>query len=100
MTLPTRFDAGRRRLLAASLGSVSVAPAFSQGMQGTQGIAAANREIYMYQGPDREERLLQGARKEGVVSVYTSLNTRDSGPLAAAFEKKYGVTVQLWRSGS
>ena len=94
MTLPSRIDATRRRLLAASLGALAAAPARAQDL------AARNREIYMYRGADREERLLQGAKKEGQVSVYTSLNTRDSGPLTAAFEKKYGIGVTLWRSGS
>jgi iron(III) transport system substrate-binding protein len=34
------------------------------------------------------------------VVIYTSLNTQDSGPLTAAFEKKYGVKAQIWRSSS
>ena len=51
-----------------------------------------------YQGADREARLLEGARREGTVAVYTSLSPTESQPLAAAFEKKYGVRVQLWRA--
>ena len=90
----THFDSRRRRLLAASLGAVAVRRGLAQD------VAARNRDIYLYKGADREALLAQGARKEALVSVYTSLNTRDSGPLAAAFEKKYGVVVQLWRSGS
>jgi iron(III) transport system substrate-binding protein len=34
------------------------------------------------------------------VVVYTSLNTQDSGPLAAAFEKKHGVRTEVWRASS
>ncbi|MGE5098099.1 MAG: ABC transporter substrate-binding protein [Betaproteobacteria bacterium] len=51
-------------------------------------------------GPDRESKLLEAARKEGTVSVYTSLVSKDMGTLAAAFEKKYGVKVSYWRAGS
>jgi iron(III) transport system substrate-binding protein len=51
-------------------------------------------------GPDREARLLDGARKEGEVNVYTSLVVEDIGALAAAFEKKYGVRVKYWRASS
>ena len=54
----------------------------------------------MLEAADRQARVLAGARKEGVVAIYTSLNTQDSVPLTAAFEKKYGVKTQLWRSSS
>src|SRR3989440_9902836 len=59
-----------------------------------------HRDLYMYKGADREQRILQGAKKEGQVVVYTSLNLKDSVPIAEAFEKKYGVKLQLWRSSS
>jgi iron(III) transport system substrate-binding protein len=32
--------------------------------------------------------------------VYTSLNLKDSVPITQAFEKKYGVKIELWRSSS
>jgi iron(III) transport system substrate-binding protein len=54
----------------------------------------------MYQGADRDQRVLAGAKKEGRVVVYTSLNTKDSVPIVEVFEKKYGVKVDLWRSSS
>jgi iron(III) transport system substrate-binding protein len=57
-------------------------------------------DILQYQGPDREKRLIEQARKEGTVSLYTSLAPTESQPMAAAFEKKYGVKVDLWRSQS
>ncbi len=57
-------------------------------------------EIYLYQGADREQRLLAAARKEGVVVIYTSLNLKDSIPITEAFEKKTGVKTSLWRAGS
>src|SRR5580765_7428750 len=59
---------------------------------------AGNAAIYAYQGADRAERLAAGARKEGALVLYTSLATSESVPLTQAFEKKYGVKVQMWRS--
>jgi iron(III) transport system substrate-binding protein len=66
-------------------------PAFAQDKQ-------ALSPIYLYKGADREQRLMEGARKEGTVSVYTSLNLKDSAPIVDAFEKKYGIKVTLWRA--
>lgn len=52
-----------------------------------------------YDGPDREKRLAQGARREGGLNVYTSMTDRDIAELGRAFEKKYGVKVNAWRGG-
>ena len=64
------------------------------------GRGESNKKIYLYQGADREQKILQQAKKEGVVNIYTSLNLKDSVPLTEIFEKKYGVKVSLWRAGS
>jgi len=61
---------------------------------------ASLKDIYNYQGADREQKLLAMARKEGVVTLYTSLNLKDSLPITEAFEKKYGIKVSVWRGGS
>src|SRR5882672_2082471 len=87
-------DRRRRQLMLASLGSAALPAALAQDAQ------ARNRELYLYRGADRESRLLAGAKKEGSFNLYTSLNTRDSGPITDAFEKKYGVKTKLWRSSS
>lgn len=57
-------------------------------------------EIYAYHGADRNQRLLDGARREGSLALYTSLNLKDSVPITAAFEKKYRIKVALWRASS
>lgn len=49
---------------------------------------------------DRTARLLPGARKEGVVLVYTTLPPANLDRLAADFDKRYGVKLQVWRAGS
>jgi ABC-type Fe3+ transport system substrate-binding protein len=61
---------------------------------------ATATDVALYTGADRLEKLVAGAKKEGSVSVYTSLQTVDIGRLGTAFEKKYGVKVIPWRSGS
>ena len=61
---------------------------------------AQHKNVYMYQGADREQRLLAGAKKEGELTLYTSAQADDIGAVAKAFEAKYGVKVQMWRAGS
>jgi len=56
--------------------------------------------IVQYDRADREQFLAAGAKKEGEVSVYTSLISDDLTALSTAFEKKYGVKVKGWRAGS
>ncbi|MEK9953073.1 MAG: ABC transporter substrate-binding protein, partial [Curvibacter sp.] len=65
-----------------------------------QGVRRSMAELAQYEGADREQRLVDGARKEGVLSIYTSAQTDDIGTLIAGFEKKYGVKVSVWRAGS
>src|ERR1700730_4145724 len=57
-------------------------------------------DIANYSGPDRTQRLIDGAKREGAVSLYSSAVIADSNAIAAAFEQKYGVKLQLWRGGS
>src|SRR5436309_9479927 len=58
---------------------------------------AANREIYLYQGADRAQRLVSRAKKEGGLSLYTTMTPEDASPMIAAFEEKYGIKVRMWR---
>jgi iron(III) transport system substrate-binding protein len=57
-------------------------------------------DIANYSGADRTQKLIDGAKKEGVVSLYSSAVVADSNAIAAAFERKYGVKVELWRGSS
>src|SRR6266511_581720 len=57
-------------------------------------------EIAAYQGADRMERLIEGARKEGTLTLYTSRVAEDTTPVTDAFTKKYGVDVQVWRASN
>jgi iron(III) transport system substrate-binding protein len=42
--------------------------------------------------------LVDRARREGTLTLYTSMQLVDSGPLTQAFEKRYGIKVALWRA--
>jgi iron(III) transport system substrate-binding protein len=61
---------------------------------------ATAADVALYAGSDRLAKLVEGARKEGALNVYTSAQANDLGPVIAAFEKKYGIKVTVWRSSS
>jgi iron(III) transport system substrate-binding protein len=56
--------------------------------------------IANYSGPDRTQRLIEGAKKEGAVTLYSSAVIDDTNAITSAFTKKYGVEVRLWRGSS
>jgi iron(III) transport system substrate-binding protein len=87
----------KRRIVGAWILFAVLAPAplFPQALAQVD-----NEALYTYRGADRERRLIEGAKKEGSVVLYTSLATTESVPLAQAFEKKYGIKVELWRAVS
>jgi iron(III) transport system substrate-binding protein len=81
----------RDLLLAAAL----CAAAFTQPAG-----AATVAEVSAYAGADRMQKIVEGAKKEGELNIYTSAQSDDMGALVSAFEKKYGVKVSVWRSSS
>jgi iron(III) transport system substrate-binding protein len=85
----------RTLLIVLMAALVCIQPALAQ-----QTPPSKNDAIYMYRGADRDQRLIEKARQEGTVVLYTSLATTESLPLTKAFEKKYGVKVELWRATS
>src|SRR4029077_13016851 len=65
-----------------------------------QSKAMSAAELAFYQGADREQIIVEGAKKEGQVTFYTS-NTWVAGPVSKEFEKKYPfVKANVWRSDS
>ncbi len=52
-------------------------------------------------GPDRQQILEQGAKKEGSVQLYTSgILTSATGEIIKNFESKYGVKVDVYRASN
>ena len=62
--------------------------------------ALAQADIATYQGADRTQKLVEGAKKEGTLTIYTSATTEDMAALTSAFEKKFGVKAVVWRASS
>jgi iron(III) transport system substrate-binding protein len=85
----------RNFLLIAGLLAAAPIPAGAQVKAG-----ATAGDVATYSAPDRMQKLVEGAKKEGELSIYTSAQSDDMGALVAAFEKKYGVKVNVWRSSS
>lgn len=54
-----------------------------------------NKEIFTNTNRDQ---LVQKAKAEGTVNLYTSMALEDSTPLVQAFEKKYDIKVVMWRA--
>jgi iron(III) transport system substrate-binding protein len=77
-------------LVATACGSTSSPPG--------SGVTAA--DLATYEGPNRLQRLIDGAKREGEITIYTSAQTTDLGPVVEAYEKKYGIKASIWRAGS
>jgi iron(III) transport system substrate-binding protein len=86
---------GKRNTLKILVASALLATA-----AGALAQPAGSQQAATYNGPDRQQRLVDGARKEGELMVYTSAPVDDMAVLTAAFEKKYGIKVKVWRAGS
>jgi iron(III) transport system substrate-binding protein len=57
-------------------------------------------ELAMYSGADRTQRLIAGAKKEGVLNVYSSMTVGDMKVLVEGFQRLHGVKIQPWRASS
>lgn len=68
--------------------------------QSTSASAATAAEVALYTGADRTQRLIAAAKKEGELTLYTSMPVDDMTVLTTAFENKYDIKVKMWRAGS
>jgi len=57
-------------------------------------------ELALDDRPERVEKLVAGAKKEGALTLYTSIPEKDMAALTADFHKRYGVKVNVWRASS
>jgi iron(III) transport system substrate-binding protein len=65
-----------------------------------QAKSMSSAELALYKGTDRENILLEGAKREGQVTFYTS-NTWMAGHVSQEFGKKYPfIKTNVWRSDS
>ena len=63
-------------------------------------VLAQDSALLAYEGADRAAKVLAAAQKEGGFTLYTSIAEKDIQPLIGPFEKKYGLKVRVWRSGT
>ena len=83
----------RPACFAFSLLLVGAPAAEAPAAETSPGVAA----VASYSGPDRAERLLAGAKKEGELMLYSSLTQEDQLRIAADFRHRTGVAVKFWR---
>ncbi len=62
--------------------------------------AVAQTTLFEYSGPDRMEKIVAAAKKEGALTMYTTFAEKDQPTLVRPFEAKYGVRVNIWRAGT
>jgi iron(III) transport system substrate-binding protein len=80
--------------------SISLAAILSLGANFAIAQTRTLAEIAAYQGAERTQRLIDGAKQEGTFTLYSSTAPEDMNPVIDAFKKKYGIDVQFWRSSS
>ena len=92
------FGAGARHLLMLLVATLFtyLAPTTAGAVEASRDVTAASE----LKGVDRSERLLAKAHAEGVLNLYATMGQEQINALAAAFEKKYGIKVNIWRANS
>ena len=60
---------------------------------------AADVDPARLQGPDRARLVAEGAKREGTVTLYTSVADKDLRRLVAEFERRHGIKVIVYRAG-
>jgi iron(III) transport system substrate-binding protein len=95
-----KYDHGRRRGIAFVLAAIAglLALLLSSGRAPAQTSRVA--EIASYQGADRTQRLIEGAKREGSLTFYSNMPTDDNTALVGAFERQYGIKISLYRASS
>jgi iron(III) transport system substrate-binding protein len=62
--------------------------------------ALAQSSLATYQGADRMDKIVAAAKKEGTLTLYTTIAEKDLPTLIKPFETKYGIKVVVWRAGT
>ena len=60
----------------------------------------AQTPLATYEGADRLQRITEAAKKEGSLTLYTTIAEKDLPALIKPFEAKYGIKVNVWRAGT
>ena len=62
--------------------------------------ASAQTPLATYEGADRLQRIVEAAKKEGTLTLYTTIAEKDLPAVIKPFETKYGIKVVVWRAGT
>ena len=98
MTRGRTWPVPRQRGLLRALASVALACLVLTTLS-IRPAAAQESSPALYEGPDRTARLIAGAKREGSLTLYGSMAERDLRGLVNEFERRYGIKVNVWRSG-
>jgi len=64
------------------------------------GGSAAQSPLFDYSGADRMQKIVAAAKKEGSLTLYTTFAASNMQAIATDFERRYGVKINSWRSGT
>ena len=96
-----RPHVNRHSAIAGAFGILVALAAWMIVLNGSaQAQVSRTAEIAAYAGADREQRLIAGGKREGALTMYSNAPTDDNAALVGAFEKKYGIKVNLYRASS
>jgi iron(III) transport system substrate-binding protein len=63
-------------------------------------LPALAESLATYEGADRMAKIAAAAKAEGSLTLYTTIAEKDLAAIIKPFERKYGVTVNVWRAGT
>jgi iron(III) transport system substrate-binding protein len=68
----------------------------------THGVVAQTSftDLALRDNPTRHQALVDAAKKEGTLTLYTSIPEKDMAQLSEDFTKRYGVKVMTWRAST
>src|SRR5258706_9078058 len=58
------------------------------------------QKLATYQGEDRQQLLIEGAKKEGPLLFYATFPIEYADQLIEPFRSRYGIKVDVWRARS
>jgi iron(III) transport system substrate-binding protein len=81
---------------------LAVPVALATTLLATPAFAQSPADILLYKGADREQKLIEGAKKEGQVVIYAAMIVNQAmRPIAEKFGKKYPfIKLTYWRADS
>src|SRR5581483_9532056 len=93
-------DRQAQRAMRIGTMQIGTAPIFLIALLALQTHAQTLPELALYSGPDRAQRLVEGAQKERTLLFYTTFPPEYANQLIEPFVRRYGIKVNYWRARS